>query len=55
MGIADHGIQFSLRFDRPLGKKRDVIQTITEKILDQFDQHSDIDLAYNTLRIISTA
>jgi len=54
MRIVGSGVEFTIRFDAPVGGRRKTITKITQKILEHFNRESDIDLAYNTMRVIPT-
>jgi small-conductance mechanosensitive channel len=50
--IMDSGVQFSLRFYVPIGGSRLITTALSRDILDMIEQQPDIDLAYNTTRVI---
>ncbi len=52
--LGTSGIHLSLRFTIPIDGQREVISSISRKILERF-RTADIDLAYNTVRSISTS
>ncbi|PIR53162.1 hypothetical protein COU76_02655 [Candidatus Peregrinibacteria bacterium CG10_big_fil_rev_8_21_14_0_10_49_10] len=51
--IAADGVQFVLRFTVPIGMQRVIVSELTGKILEGFRTESDIELAYQTSRIIA--
>ncbi len=53
MNIADSGLEFILRFDAPVRGRRGAITRVTESILTQFGKEPSVDLAYNTLRVVT--
>lgn len=50
MDIAADGIEFTLRFSVPIGERRTVVTTLSEKIMERFAQEG-IALAYKTIRV----
>jgi small-conductance mechanosensitive channel len=50
--IATSGILFTLKFTVPIGQRRDVVTRLSRTILERFDAAQDIDLAFNTIRVI---
>ena len=53
MSAKDSGVLFSIRYILNPRRKRGSEQAIWEAILDEFDKHPDIDLAYPTTRFYS--
>ena len=53
--VMDHGITLSLRYLCKPNRRRVAKEEIWEAILDCFEQHNDIELAYPTRRIVNTA
>jgi small-conductance mechanosensitive channel len=49
------GIQFTLRFSVPIGERRPVVTRISREILKRFGEEKDIELAYKTSRVYSSA
>ncbi len=52
--IASSGIQFTLRFDVPIGKRRQVMSDVSRAIMDRFEAEETIEFAYNTTHVYST-
>ncbi|OGJ57995.1 hypothetical protein A2635_03115, partial [Candidatus Peribacteria bacterium RIFCSPHIGHO2_01_FULL_51_9] len=53
MDLAADGIDFVLRFSVPIGERRLIVSTLSEKILERFIAEGDIALAYKTVRSVS--
>jgi small-conductance mechanosensitive channel len=51
--IAADGIDFTLRFSVPIGERRPIATQVAKEVLRRFSEHSDIELAYKTSRILS--
>ncbi len=49
------GIMFTLRFSVPIGERRPVVTRLAKEILRRFGNTGDIELAYKTSRVYSTA
>lgn len=49
--VADSGVKLTIRHLTDPRKRRSLLQSMWEDILDEFAQHDDIDLAYPTYRI----
>ncbi|MCL3780148.1 mechanosensitive ion channel [Prolixibacteraceae bacterium JC049] len=52
--VIDFGVTLTIRYLTDPRKRRGSEQAIWEKVLDQFNQHEEIDLAYPTTRFYST-
>ena len=50
--IAGYGVKLSSRFLCPVRKRRNVESDFQRKILEAFDKEKDIDLAYETFRVV---
>ncbi len=50
--LAESGILFTLKFTVPIGKRRSVVTNLARSILEQFGAQYDVNLAFNTIRII---
>jgi small-conductance mechanosensitive channel len=48
--IADDGVEFQLRFTVPVGKRRSVVNVLSDQILERFAAEPGIELAYKTTR-----
>jgi small-conductance mechanosensitive channel len=49
--LASDGVLFILRFSVPVGRRREVISKISQKILEHFEKEPHIELAYRTSRV----
>ncbi len=50
--LASSGVQFTLKFIVPIGKRRDVVTNLSREILEQFNADREVELAYNTIQIV---
>ncbi len=50
--LAPSGILFTLKFTVPIGKRRTVVTNLSRAILERFGAEYDVNLAFNTIRII---
>jgi small-conductance mechanosensitive channel len=50
--IASSGVTFTLRFNVPIGFRRDVATKVSKDILKKFGKEKDIQLAYSTVRVV---
>lgn len=50
--VGDSGIVFTLSFTVPIGKRRGVVTELSKAILARFGAEKDIDLAFNTIRVV---
>lgn len=53
--IASSGVTFTLRFNVPIGFRRDVATKVSKDILKKFGKEKDIQLAYSTVRVVGGA
>ena len=51
--VKDSGILFTIRFIVRPRQRRSAEQEIWEEVLNKFEQHEDLELAYPTTRMIS--
>ena len=54
LSIDSSGPQFSIWFACQAGKYREVLEIFSRKVLKEFDQNPNLDLAYPTRRVVST-
>lgn len=50
--LAPSGVLFTLKFTVPIGQRRDVVTRLSRTILERFKAAHDINLAFNTIRVV---
>lgn len=50
--LANNGVQFTLKFIVPIGKRRVVVTELSREILEKFNADREVELAYNTIQIV---
>ncbi len=50
--LASSGVQFTMKFIVPIGKRRAVVTALSREILEQFNADREVELAYHTIQIV---